>query len=57
MTPKDFRAWRLRLGLTQGEAARLLGISLDTVKSWEYGRRRISVPRMLSLACAYLEHG
>ena len=55
MTAADFRNWRLRLGLTQPEAARRLGLSVETVRAWEYGKRQISLPTVLALACEYLE--
>ncbi len=55
MTAQDFRNWRLRLGLTQPGAAALLGLSVETVRAWEYGKRRISMPVVLALACAKLE--
>jgi putative transcriptional regulator len=33
---------RARLKLSQGEFARLLGISVDTLQNWEQGRRKPS---------------
>ena len=55
MTAADFRNWRQRLGLTQPEAARRLGLSVETVRAWEYGKRQISLPTVLELACECLE--
>ena len=56
MTPADFRNWRKRLGLTQAGAAALLDISVETVRAWEYGKRQISLPTVLQLACDHLEY-
>lgn len=55
MTAQEFRDWRKRLGLTQAGAAAVLGLSVETVRAWEYGKRRVSMPRVLGLACLYLE--
>ena len=35
----DVRAIRENLNITLSEMAKVLGISLDTIKSWETGRR------------------
>lgn len=35
----DVKAIRALLNVTQGEMAKVLGTSVDTVKSWESGRR------------------
>lgn len=35
----DVKAIRKNLNITQSEMAKVLGISLDTIKSWESGRR------------------
>ena len=39
MSPEEILGLRLRLGLTQAQLAERLGASLDTVRSWETGRR------------------
>lgn len=39
LSPKEILDLRLRLGLTQAQFAERLGASLDTVRSWETGRR------------------
>lgn len=44
MTPAAFREWRARLGLSQAEAARLLGVDVRTVKRYEGGHRKIPGP-------------
>lgn len=35
----DVKAIRKNLNITQSEMAKVLGISLDTIKCWETGRR------------------
>ncbi|ELW9028260.1 MULTISPECIES: NadS family protein [Enterobacterales] len=35
----DVKAIRAQLNVTQDEMAKVLGTSLDTIKSWEAGRR------------------
>ena len=35
----DVKALRAQLNVTQDEMAKVLGTSLDTIKSWETGRR------------------
>lgn len=35
----DVKAIRAQLNVTQGEMAKVLGLSVDTVKSWESRRR------------------
>jgi DNA-binding transcriptional regulator YiaG len=39
MTPDAIRAWRQRLGLSQGRAAGLLGVSTSYVEMLEAGTR------------------
>jgi DNA-binding transcriptional regulator YiaG len=53
VTPKDFYAWRQRLGWTVRHTGRQLGVSERTIQRWEDGTR--SLPKMLPLALAYLE--
>jgi len=55
MTGKDLQAWRLRNKLTQVEFAKLLGVPLDTLRSWEQGKRR--VPRIMPLALETIARG
>jgi transcriptional regulator with XRE-family HTH domain len=45
---------RLKLGLTQGQLAELLGVQLNTVSRWEIGA--LAVPRVVDLAMEALEH-
>lgn len=53
MTPEQFREWRLRMGLTQAEAAELLGKSRRWVQMVEGGH--LPATRILDLACAAIE--
>jgi len=39
MAPDEIRAIRQSLGLNQADFAERLGVSKDTVNSWEQGRR------------------
>lgn len=56
MTPADLRAWRVRLGYSQAQAARALGMELRGYRRLENGERGIS--RRTELACAWVErHG
>jgi len=54
-TASRLRALRARLGLSQEQLARRLGVSFATVNRWESGRTRLS-PRT-ALAIADLEAG
>ena len=38
-TGEDFRTWRTDHGLTQEQAASLIGVTVHTVRSWEQGVR------------------
>lgn len=45
MTPLEFKAARLALGLSQKEMAEALRVASEaTIRSWESGRRPISGP-------------
>lgn len=53
MTPEVFKRWRTkRAGLTQQQAADLLGITRRTLNNWEAGDS--AIPHMTELACRYL---
>lgn len=39
MTGEDIRRERERLGITQDELAKLLGVAANTVSRWEIGQR------------------
>ena len=53
MTGKELREIRTRLGLTQGELGKRLGVALNTVWRWEYGHRHI--PELAARLVHYLE--
>ncbi len=44
---------RARVGLSQSEFARLLGVSVRTLQEWEQGRRSPSGPARMLLAIAH----
>lgn len=46
----DVRAARKRLGMSQRTFARSFGVSLDTLRNWEQGRRRPEGPARVLLA-------
>lgn len=45
---------RSRLGLSQRQFSRLLGISIDTLQNWEQGRREPTGPAKILLKVASL---
>ncbi|MER2249674.1 helix-turn-helix transcriptional regulator [Methylorubrum podarium] len=56
MSPDDFKAWRLRLGFSQQEAADRLGISRGSVENYERGHRRedrrpVEIPLTVEHSC------
>jgi len=52
MTPQEFKAARLELGLSQREMASDLGVfDQRTVRRWEHGERRI--PGEMEIVIAY----
>ncbi len=42
MTPEALKQVRAKLGLTQMELAKQLGVARNTVNRWEMGQRRIA---------------
>ena len=51
MTPKQFKAARRELDLTQNGMAQALGIASDrTVRRWEAGERDIPGPAIVAIA-------
>jgi putative transcriptional regulator len=50
--PVDVKAVRLRLGKSQSEFARMIGVSLATLHNWEQGRRRPEGPARALLKVA-----
>ncbi len=55
MKPGELRAAREKLGLTQAELAKALGVQRVTVARWETGLRKI--PAMMVLALKGLRSG
>lgn len=61
-TSMAFRKWRKRCGLSQPNAAKLLGISVCCVSMYDNGRRYsppgpVDVPLCIRLAAAAIEQG
>ena len=52
ITPVDVRAIRQRLVKSQAEFARMIGVSVSTLRSWEQGRRRPEGPARALLKIA-----
>jgi putative transcriptional regulator len=50
--PVDVKAVRLRLGKSQAEFARMIGVSVSTLRNWEQGRRRPEGPARALLTVA-----
>jgi transcriptional regulator with XRE-family HTH domain len=61
MTPAQFKKWREHMGLSQREAADLLGLSIGSVQNYEAGERRegrpVAIPKTVELSCAALALG
>lgn len=63
MTPKQFKAWRDRMELTQAGAADALGLSKGTIELYERGQRPgadprpVEIPKTVALACMALRAG
>lgn len=56
MTPKQFRAKRERLQLTQAELAKKLGVRLNTVSRWELGQAPILRITEIAIECLVKKH-
>lgn len=50
--PPDIRAIRRRLGQSQTEFARMIGVSVATLQNWEQGRRQPEGPARALLKVA-----
>jgi putative transcriptional regulator len=50
--PVDVKAVRRRLGKSQSEFARMIGVSVGTLQNWEQGRRRPEGPARALLTVA-----
>jgi putative transcriptional regulator len=52
LKPVDVRAIRNKLGVSQGEFASMIGVSVSTLQNWEQGRRRPEGPAQALLKVA-----
>ena len=52
IAPVDVKAIRRRLGKSQAEFARMIGVSVATLPTWEQGRRRPEGPARALLRVA-----
>jgi putative transcriptional regulator len=52
ISPDSIAAVRSRLGFSQTQFARAIGISLDTLQNWEQGRRKPTGPAKVLLKVA-----
>lgn len=60
MSADAFKSWRRKLGLSQKEAAKALGLKLRIIQYYEKGQRdgkAIIIPRSVRLACQALMTG
>ncbi len=60
MDKKDFKRWRKSLGLSQKQAAQILGLKPRIIQYYEKGERDgkpVSVPRTVRLACYAISIG
>lgn len=60
MSAEAFKNWRRKLGLSQKEAAKALGLKLRIIQYYEKGERdgkAIVIPRSVRLACQALITG
>ena len=60
MSPEAFKRWRKKLGLSQKQAAKALGLKLRIIQYYEKGKRDgkpIEIPKSVRLACQALVTG
>ncbi|NOX95487.1 MAG: helix-turn-helix transcriptional regulator [Alphaproteobacteria bacterium] len=60
MEPGDFKKWRKSLGLSQKDAANLLGLKRRMIQYYEKGERdgeKVPIPRSVRLACYAISDG
>ncbi len=60
MEPGDFKKWRKSLGLSQKDAAHLLGLKRRMIQYYEKGERdgeKVTIPRAVRLACYAISQG
>ena len=57
-SPEEFKKWRKSLGLSQKNAAEMLGLKIRIIQYYEKGKKgkkTINIPKYIQLACAALE--
>lgn len=52
-SPEKARGWRQRLGMSQTEVAKIVGVRTSTVSEWETGRKEPGSGLFIALADAY----
>ena len=60
MDSGDFKKWRKSLGLSQKDAANLLGLKRRMIQYYEKGERdgeKVKIPRSVRLACYAIAQG
>lgn len=60
MEGSDFKKWRKSLGISQKDAAHLLGLKRRMIQYYEKGERdgeKVKIPRAVRLACYALSEG
>lgn len=60
MEPSDFKKWRKSLGLSQKDAAQILGLKRRMIQYYEKGERdgeKVKIPRSVRLACYAISNG
>ena len=60
MESGDFKKWRRALGLSQKDAAHLLGLKRRMIQYYEKGERdgdKVKIPRSVRLACYAIAQG
>jgi DNA-binding XRE family transcriptional regulator len=60
MEAGDFKKWRKTLGLSQKDAAQLLGLKRRMIQYYEKGERdgeKVKIPRSVRLACYAIAQG
>ena len=58
MKPEEFKKWRKSLGLSQKNAAEMLGLKIRIIQYYEKGKKgkkTINIPKYIQLACLALE--
>lgn len=59
LTSREFREWRVDLGMSQAAAAKRLGISLSSIYAYEFGKRAegdVKIPALVCLGMSAILH-